>query len=158
MDKTNDTSPDDLMHHFRGRKLKSIIIFTIIVHFVVIGGTSLPYLVRSLGGPDTEKMSEDERIELAVKEATSSLRKIADSYGIRPQTLSEQLNGKRRPAAADEAGAEAGAEAAAPEPDASAEPAADPEAPKSEIEKQLEVAEPGPSLPPVEEVVDLFGE
>lgn len=152
MDKTNDTSPDDLMRHFRGRKLKSIIIFTIIVHFVIIGGTSLPYLVRGLSGPDTEKLSEDERIELAVKEATSSLQQIADTYGIRPQKLSEQLNGKRRPAAR----AETETEAPEPELDASVEPSADPEAPKSEIEKQLELAVPGPSLPPVEEAVDLF--
>ncbi len=152
MDTTKDTSPDDLMQHFRGRSLKSIIIFTIIVHFVIIGGTSLPYLVRSVSGPDTGKLSDDERIELAVKEATSSLRKIAETYGIRPQQLSEQLNGQRRPAAA----AEAEASASAPEAEVIAEAPADAGETKSEIEKQLELAVPGPNLPPLEEAVNLF--
>ena len=154
MDKTNDTTPDDLMHHFRGRSLKSIIIFTIIVHFVIIGGTSLPYAVRTFTGPDTEKMSDEERTELAIKEAKSSLQRIADQYGIRPKELSEQLNGKRRAAAATEETA-TGTSAAEPET-ASSEASAEPEDEKSEIEKQLEVAVPGPDLPSVEEAVNLF--
>lgn len=152
MENINDTSPDDLMHHFRGRSLKSIIIFTIIIHVVVIGGSSLPFLVRTFTGPDTEKMSEEERAELAVKEATSSLQKIADEYGIRPQKLSEQLSGKRRPAS----DSEPEPEEIASEPETVTQTSDDPEAAKSEIEKELEKAEPGPTLPPVEEAVDLF--
>lgn len=153
MEKNNDTSPDELMHHFRGRSLKSILIFTIIVHVVIIGGTSLPFLVRAMPGPDTDKLTDDERVELAVKEATASLQKIADAYGIRPQKLSEQLNGSRRPSA----GPQAEESATGPDgPEAATETAGEPEAQKSEFEKQLEVAEPGPTLPPLEEAVDLF--
>lgn len=156
MDNINDTSPDELMHHFRGRSLKSIIIFTIIVHFVIIGGTSLPFLVRTFTGPDTEKLSEEERIELALKDAKASVQAIADQYGIRPKEISGLLDGKRPPAAEAETETEeptVDAEVEAPE---TLETPAEPEAEKSEIEKQLEVAVPGPELPPVEEAVDLF--
>ena len=90
MEQPNDTSPDDLMQHFRGRSLKFIILFTIVVHVVVIGGTSIPFILRSLTGPNTEAMSEEQRIELAVKEATSALRAIAENYDIRPGRACER--------------------------------------------------------------------
>lgn len=153
MEQPNDTSPDDLMQHFRGRSLKSIILFTIVVHVVVIGGTSIPFILRSLTGPNTEAMSEEERVELAVKEATTALRKIAEDYDIRPQKLSDQFAGKPQAAPVREAEApvEAGTEPA-PDPEGTA----DPEEEKSAIEKELEKAEPGPELPPIEEAVDLF--
>ena len=151
MEQTNNTNPDDLMHHFRGRSLKSIIIFTIVVHVVVIGGTSIPFMIRSMSAPNTEKMSEEERIQLAVKEATSSLQKIAEEHGIRPQKLSDQFISTARPAT------EPKTEEVPAEPVEDPETPAEPEEPKSEIEKELEKAEPGPALPPVEEAVDLFG-
>lgn len=152
MEQPNKTNPDDLMHRFRGRNLKSIIIFTVVVHIVVIGGTSIPFMIRSLTGPNTDKMTEEERIELAVKEARTSLQKIAEEHGIRPQKLSDQFKGAARPATEPETDAEEPAE----EPDANPEVTGEEEAPKSEIEKELEKVETGPSLPPVEEAVDLF--
>lgn len=148
MDKPNDTSPDDLMNHFRGRSLKSIVIFTLIVHAVVIFATSVPFLLRKFGAADTAKLSDQERKELAVKEATTKLREIAEQYGMQPQQLSDQLSGRKAPAQSS------------PDTDTTAEPTTEPpttpEEPKSDIEKQLEKTEPGPELPPVDQADDLF--
>ena len=156
MEPTKDTSPDDLIQHFRGRSLKSIILFTIILHVVVIGGTSIPFFIRALTGPNTEAMSEEERIELAFEKASSALRDIAEEHDIRPQKLSDRFGGMARPTAAPTE-EEASNEAATTEESTDPEEPIEPEEPKSEIEKELEKAEPGPELPPVEEAVDLFG-
>jgi NhaP-type Na+/H+ or K+/H+ antiporter len=44
----DDTTPDELMEHFQGRSLKSIILFTVVVHAIVLLGTSVPWLWRDL--------------------------------------------------------------------------------------------------------------
>ena len=154
MEHPNETTPDHLLDTFRGRGLKTIILFTIAVHAVVLLATSAPYLWRTVAGRDTGKLSEDERVKLAMKEATSSLRKIAEAHGLRPQDLSSRLDGGG-PRAPREEAAPAPAETPGKQPDAAATPA-EPEKPKSEIEKEIEKVKEGPTTPPVEEEVDLF--
>ena len=145
MEPTKPIKPEELMGHFEGRSLKSIIIFTVVIHAVIILGTSVPFLIESFTGPDTEKLSEEERTQLAVKEATTHLRKIAEEHGIRPQELSEQIGGSRPRAA----------EAAEPQ-EVAAEISPEPETPKSEYEKNLEKVEEGPTVPPVDTTDNLF--
>ena len=153
MEKTNETTPDELLDTFRGRGLKTVILFTIVVHVVVLLGTSVPYLWRTVAGKDIGNLSEDERVKLAMKEATSSLRKIAEAHGLRPQDLSSRLDGGGPRAPRDET-TPAPAEQPDKQPEASAP--AEPEKPKSEIEKEIEKVKEGPTAPPVEEEVDLF--
>lgn len=150
----DETTPDELMESFRGRSLKSIIVFTIFIHAVLLLGTSVPFLMRSVMGEDTSEMSEQERIDKAVREATASLRDIADEHGLNPEDISGRFAGgaTRRPAAAPTPpAAGTGGEPATPVAEAK------PDEPKSAIEKELDVKAEGPALPAVEdEEEDLF--
>lgn len=139
------------MEAFRGRSLGSIILFTVVVHLVLLVGTSVPFLYKSVMGADTSGMSEEERIESAVKEATASLREIAEEHGLKPQDLSSQFAGGKprtpkapRPETTNPSGSGVVAE---------------PEEPKTVIEQELNKVEAGPSVPTVEdedEEEDLF--
>ena len=154
MDTNHETTPDQLLDTFRGRGLKSIILFTIAVHVVILLATSAPYLWRSVAGRDTGNLSEEERVGLAMKEATSSLRKIAEAHGVSPDELASRLDGGGPGAPRDEPVPPQQDGPGDPVPEA---PPAGPETPKSEIEKEIEQAKEGPTTPPVEEEeVDLF--
>lgn len=148
---SQEITPDQMLESFRGRSFKSIILFTLIVHVVVIGGTSIPYLIKSVTGKSDSKLTEAERTEIAAREATAALRDIAAKHDLKPQDLSSRIAGgapKTTPKAETPAATE---EAATPEPEEAAEP-------KSAIEEQLDVKEDGPQVPPIEEVEeeDLF--
>jgi hypothetical protein len=162
----NATSPADLLSNFHGRSLKSIILFTLVVHAVLLLGTGGPYLWRSLFGPDSSKMSESERMDLAFKEASASMRRIAEEHGLKPQDLGNRFsNPVAAPAPAPAAvtatpAAPAAAEtkvdtAPAPAPEAATTTPPEPEAPKSAIEQELKKAVPGPAVPAIEDE-DLF--
>jgi hypothetical protein len=88
----NDPSPADLLSNFNGRSLKSIIVFTLVVHAALLLGTGGPYLWRSLFGADSSKMSESERMDLAFKEASASMRRIAEEHGLKPQDLGNRFS------------------------------------------------------------------
>ena len=47
-----EITPDQLMEPFQSRGLKSIIVFTVAVHAVVLIGTSIPFLWKSVAGGD----------------------------------------------------------------------------------------------------------
>lgn len=150
MDPTHETTPDELLDTFRGRSLKSIILFTLAVHTVVVLGTSVPFLWKTLAGPST-KLTEEQRVQAAVKEATASLRKIAERHGIPPQDLGSQF------AAGSPAAPAPASPAATPETVTPAENAESGDEPKSAIEEEIEKVAPGPEVPPIpEEEVDLF--
>lgn len=153
-DPTEELTPDDLLSDFRSSSLPSIVIFTIAIHAVLLLGTSIPFLWRTIAGPDTSALTEEQRTEKAMKEATESLRKIAKEHGLKPQELSDQLGSAgsgSAPAGADPAGE-------VDEPETPVEPGdpvtsgtgpSPPGEPKTGIEKELEEKATGPSLPPV---------
>jgi hypothetical protein len=142
MNPKQETTPDQLMEAFRGRSFKSIILFTLIVHVVVLGGTSIPFLMKSVSGKSDSKLTEKERTEIAAREATSALRDIAEKHGLKPQDLSTRIAGGAAPAAPKE-------EAPAPKEDPATKPPEEAEKPKTAIEEELEVKEDGPKVPPV---------
>jgi hypothetical protein len=141
-------TPDTLMEHFHGKGLKSIIVFTVAVHAVVLLGSSVPFLWRKAVGANPSAMSEEERIDKAVREATAELRTIAETYNLSPQDISQRFSGSgTRPVPV--------AEAAPAQPAAAPAPVGEqPEPPKSAIEKELGVTKEGPAVPPVED--DIF--
>jgi hypothetical protein len=146
----DETTPDQLLESFRGSNLKTIIVFTLIVHAVVLLGSSVPYLWKTVAGGDSSKLGEKERMEIAEREAASSLREIASKHGVKPEELSSRFAGAVPATAKVDT-----KETAAPAPEAEI-PAAD-EAPKSAIEKELNTKEAGPALPAIEdEKEDLF--
>ena len=145
---TQEITPDQLLESFRGRSLKSVILFTVIIHVVIVGGTSIPYLMKSIAGKSSSKLNETDRTELAAREATAALRDIATKHGIKPQDLSSRIADGAAPKAKVEKEEEAPAtkeEPVTPE----AQPTVEPEKPKSAIEKELEVKEEGPKVPDI---------
>lgn len=149
MNPKQETTPDQLMEAFRGRSFKSVILFTVIVHVVVIGGTSVPYFMRSIAGKSDSKLSEQERTEIAAREATSALRDIATKHGLKPQDLSTRIAGGAAPAAPKE-------EKPAPAEEPAPTPPGETDKPKTAIEEELDVKQEGPTVPPVptEEATD----
>jgi hypothetical protein len=172
----NDVTPDTLMQRFKGQGLKSIIVFTLVVHAVVLIASSVPYLVTKFFGADTGNMTREEKVKSAVQEASESIRKIAAGYGLNPQDISDQFAGGGSRAAAAAAGTEAetpeaetpGTETPAAGAPKSVAPAAGapktvtpvagtpaaPARPKSAIEKELDVKAEGPAVPKVDD--DIF--
>lgn len=139
---TQETTPDQLLEAFRGRSFKSIILFTLVVHLVVIGGTSVPFFIRSVTGKSDSKLTEQERTEIAAREATSALRDIAAKHGLKPQDLSTRIAGGAAPKAPQ-------AETPAPAEETAAPALEEADKPKSAVEAQLEVKEAGPQVPPI---------
>jgi hypothetical protein len=147
-----ETTPDQLLESFRGNSMKSIIVFTVIVHLVVLIGTSIPYFLQSSAKKSAATLGEKERLELAAGEATKALREIAQKHGLNPQDLSARIAGGATPAAPAPAPAAADKVETPPTPAATTAP----EAPASEIEGKLQEKKSGPELPPVEEEENLF--
>ena len=140
------------MKGFEGRSLKSILLFTIVIHAVLLIGTSVPYLFGAVAGEDTSELSEEDRLQAATKEATAAMREIAERYQLQPQELSSRFadgTPKAPTAAPEETGN--GAEST---PESNPEEA-EGEEPGSLIEEEINKAEKGPELPPVEDE-DLF--
>ena len=68
-----ETTPDELMESFQGRSLKSIVVFTIVIHAALIFGTSVPFLSKTVFGEDTTEMTESEVARSAIESAAENL-------------------------------------------------------------------------------------
>ncbi|MEZ7956362.1 MAG: hypothetical protein QMC23_07065 [Rubritalea sp.] len=145
-----EVTPDQLMKHFQGSSLKSIIIFTVIIHVVLLAGSSFPYLYKVVVGEDASELSEKDRIDAAMRDATVALRDISEEYGLKPQDLSDQLAGgaRKAPQAPKKESVTEGA---------GEDPASGIEKPMSAIEEEISKKATGPTIPkPVEDEEDLF--
>ena len=147
-----EVTPDELMESFQGRSVKSIVVFTIVIHVALIFGTSIPFLSKTVFGEDTSGMTEDEKVAAAVKKASESLKEIAAEHGMTPQDLSAKFaRGSSRPTAPKPV------EKPDPTDPVASNPDEDPDEPKSSIEKELDVKAEGPEKPKVgDEEEDLF--
>lgn len=137
------------MKAFEGRSLKSIILFTVVIHAVLLIGTSVPYLWSAVTGEDTTEQSEEQRLQTATKEATTAIREIAERYQVKPQDLSSRFADGAPKAPAVET------EDTAPPTSSENTTKEEPKEPESIIEKKLQKVEDGPDLPPIEDD-DLF--
>lgn len=153
-DKRNDdVTPESLMDFFRGPGLMKMIVVTVIFHIVVVVVSSLPYLKKTVFGADTSNLTKEEKIEQAVSDATSALRKIAAEHGLNPQDISDQFAaGGSRTAKQVAPVAEERKDTGTESPTAEAVP----EKPKSAIEKQLETSVHGPQMPAAPAKDDIF--
>lgn len=147
----SEVTPESMMSDFRGRPIIGILGVTVIVHVILVGVFSVGYLKNELLGEDTSSLSEEERMDVAVREATASLREIAERHGVSPQDLTKQFaDGKARDSATP----------TNPEmpPGSPTATTPDTETPKSAIEKELDKVEKGPELPPAlpKDEDDLF--
>jgi len=153
----NDLHPDDLMQDFRSKGILRIIIFTFVIHGVVLLGSSVPWMYDSLFSSVDENASEEERIKEAVREATGSLKDIAEKYGIHPEELSSQFSKKDKKGSAPVTSQERTTGSTSGNTDQS-QSKDDEDKPKSSIQKELEIKAKGPELPsiPKEKEEDLF--
>ena len=101
--KHEQVSPDALMNDFKGKPIARIVIFTVIIHAIFIGLFSFGYIRNEVMGEDTAELTEDERMDLAVKESTTALRDIADRYDINVRDLSKAFVEGKGPAGDDKA-------------------------------------------------------
>jgi len=153
-----DETPNSLMGSFKGPGLGAIIVFTLVIHVIILGGSSVPYVLRMAAAQESKELSEDERIEAAVKEATPVLREIAEKHNLNPQQLSSQFAGgasrttkTAKNAAKEDDGSQPGATTTPDTPEDG-----DPEKPKSAIEKEFDVELDGPKQPNLDEEEDIF--
>lgn len=145
-----ETTPDELMESFRGRSLKSIILFTVVIHAVLLLGTSVPFLIKAITGKDTEELSEQERMKLAMKDAKSSLEEIAEEYGLNARDLSQGFN-EGRPTTSKKP------DDGAPKPTEAKEGAPTEQELDSPLKEEIRVKKDGPTLPKVgDDDEDLF--
>jgi len=147
----DQVAPDELMGDFRGRPLVMIAVFTVIVHLVVIAVFSVGMLMS--GAPAAE-LPDDERMANAVREATASLRDIADANKVDDEALIARFaNGAPAPTATATSGSDdpaATGEGGATDPatDATTPPADSPgDEPLSDIERTLQQEQAGPTVP-----------
>jgi membrane-bound lytic murein transglycosylase B len=157
-----ETTPDQLLDTFRGSSLKSIIAVTVIVHAVILLGTSVPYLMETFTGSDTSKLGEKERLDIATQQATTAMREIAAKHGITPEQLGERF-APRAPVGAVKETTTPESETKTPEsttPDGAAPETKAPEGttlPENAIEKEINVKKDGPTVPTIDpEKDDLF--
>lgn len=150
--RSDETTPDELMESFQGRSLKSIILFTVVIHAVLLLGTSVPFIIKAVTGKDTGELSEEERLELAMKDATASLREIAEEYGVNPQEISRGFSDEGPKKAGNEPEGESTPKPTPESGDNPVDPAAG-----TPIEQEIRVTKEGPDVPKVgEEEEDLF--
>jgi hypothetical protein len=127
-----DATPESLMDNFKGPTLMKIVVITLVVHVVVLVGSSGTFLWKQVVGDS--KLSKEEKIKLAVDDATKSLQKIATKHDLTPQDITSQFGGSRR----------------APKPVEVADPVtptAEPERERSSYETNLETSAKGPEMP-----------
>jgi hypothetical protein len=165
----SSAEPEDLMRDFRGGGLMRFVVLAVVVHAVVILATSIPWLRETLMGSATAGMTDEEKLQAAVKEATSKISAIAKEHGVSPQELGARFGGSGKattqpskdtpskaspptgpapavPADAGPATAAPGSGNVQPPPPGDVSPSRPPTPP----------VPPGPSLPAVDDNVDLF--
>jgi hypothetical protein len=161
----NETTPDELLDSFKGRSLKSIIVFTVVVHAVILVGTSLPSLLAGVIAEDTSGLTEGERLAAATekakavlegldeernREANAALVEIAETYGLKAQDLGDRVQSKTPDESKMIQSPESTSSTGTTIPE-------DGSGPRSAIEEEIEKVEAGPDVPPVEdEEEDLF--
>ena len=160
-----DVAPDSLLGNFKGPGLLAILAVAILVHVVVIAGTSIPFLKRSLLGEHATALTKEQRMEKAMTEVTAAVQKIASANGLNPQEITDKLapppatavpadtkSEKPAPVVAAAASPAAAVPAPAQEPAALAKP----EKQESKIEADLKKTAAGPKTPGVGDKEDIF--
>lgn len=152
----DEVSPDALLKGFQGSKVMVLILMALVFHVLVILGTSWDYLKDEFLGPDTSEMSKEDKVRVAIGEATSALSGIAEKHGLSLEDITEKFSGsgsradKLQENAEAAAAEDAGADTESTVPEAVPEPVKAPEREESELEKNLPKAAKGPE--------DMLGE
>lgn len=152
---TDDVRTDVMMRDFKGHKIIMLIGAAVLVHVVIILASSFGYIRNEVFGADTTGMSKEDRVKVALGEATSALAQIVERHDLTVDDVldklaatgsrAERLQGGAKPEAAPEEGPAPAAGATTPEaPQVQA-----PERKLSELERNLPQATPGPKAPKI---------
>ncbi len=156
----SSAEPEDLMRDFRGGGLMRFAILALVVHAIVILATSIPWLRETFMGSATAGMTEEEKLEAAVREATSKISAIAKEHGVSPLELGARFGGNGKSStSASKAPADkpkAPAPGTTPAAPAATETPAGQTPPADTPPTAAPPVPPGPSLPAVDDNVDLF--
>lgn len=85
-------SPEALMGDFQGKKIIMVIILAIVFHAILILGTSYGYLRDEVFGKDTSEMPKEEKVQVAIGEATAQLSKIAERHGLELEDITSRFS------------------------------------------------------------------
>jgi len=149
----DQVSPESLMGDFRVRPIFGLVSVALLAHVLLIGVFSVGYLKNQLLGDDTASMTKEQRIDSAVREATTALREIAERHNMNPQEFSSRFGDQstHRAKPGEPTTSQPASNVVTGPPAASGEP-------NSPIEKALGKKKTGPQLPPIkpDEDDDLF--
>lgn len=136
-----DMNPDALMNDFQGKPIVKIVVFTLIIHAIFIGIFSTGYLKSQVMGEDSGGLEDKERMDIALREGTAALLKIAEEHRVDIKDLTKNLAEGKAP---EEKKAPTNGSAKQPASGGSDESAAD-----EAYRKQQEDAGPAPLDPDI---------
>jgi len=143
-----DVSPEALLGDFRGRPVIVIFAFTIFAHVILAGViVGVGYAMELLSTTTPSSLSEEKRMENAVREAHQAFREIAERNQVSSRALSEQMSGGA-PTAADKTPTTPAEENTNGTTNTEESDAPVESEPPSDIERELQEKEDGPDLPP----------
>jgi hypothetical protein len=152
----DEVNPDDLLKDFRARPFVAIGLLTLILHVVILGGSSFGFIQEEFLS-EHEELPEEERERLALDDATLAIKEISEKYNLKPDQITGMFSsgGSRGDKLADKepskatgasgkAPPEGGASGQKTEPDSSEESADGSSDEKSDFQQKLEKVENGP--------------
>ena len=89
---SEDISPDALMGDFKGKGIIGIFLVTIILHVVVLGGSSYGYIQKEFFSPAPEEIDVEKRKDMALDDATVALREIAEKYNLKSADITDKFS------------------------------------------------------------------
>ena len=82
---------DVMMRDFKGKKVLFLVLAALIFHAVIIVGSSFGYLASEVFGEDTSEMTKEDRVDVALGEATSALSEIAERHTLTMNDILEKF-------------------------------------------------------------------
>jgi multidrug efflux pump subunit AcrA (membrane-fusion protein)/DNA-directed RNA polymerase subunit RPC12/RpoP len=155
----DEIQTDVMMRDFKGKKVVMLVLAAIAVHAVLIIGSSFGYLYNEVFGEDTSELSKEDRVNIAVGEATSALSDIAERHTLSMNDILEKfaaIDSKEPSAGAVERAQESlstSVESTATDTSSEIKPV---EIETTEFERNLLQAKPGPEIP-ISDGVDTSG-
>jgi hypothetical protein len=158
---SEEVNTEEMMSDFKGHNVVWLVTFAIIVHVVVILGGSVGFVINKFSD-SSDNLSEEQRVKMAMSQATSALSKVAEKNELTVDKILDAFLEDRSPSDADSDDAtdpDTTSSDEASTGSGTAETGADGERkrPLSEYEKQ-NLAKPmdGPELPP-DDILDNSG-
>jgi|SaaInlStandDraft_1057018.scaffolds.fasta_scaffold14371_6 hypothetical protein len=87
----DEVNPEDLMNDFKGRGVVTIAIITLILHVVILGGSSVGFIQDEFLS-EHQELEEEDRKNLALDDATFAIKGIAEKYNLMPDQITSMFS------------------------------------------------------------------